>query len=173
MQVQMAGQQIHLSGSQMAWELSGQLLWLLHQSLDKTISEWVMWGFWLSFWTPMCLVVWPVVWLRLITDSWGQIATPCFNFPPSNSYNKPIRSIVSPSVVWSAHYSVACSYSTLYLLVPQASGQVGHFSQVSPKAPGSVHWQRPHTQLPRPLHICPSSEMQDAVSVEQLQLSPM
>lgn len=26
-----------------------------------------------------------------------------------------------------------------YLFVPQASGQVGHFSQVSPKAPGSVH----------------------------------
>lgn len=26
-----------------------------------------------------------------------------------------------------------------YLLVLQASGQVGHFSHVSPKAPGSVH----------------------------------
>lgn len=63
-------------------------------------------------------------------------------------------------------------FSLGYLLVPQASGQVGHFSHVSPKAPGSEHWQRPQTQLPRPLHIFPSSETHDDVSVEQLQLSP-
>lgn len=65
-----------------------------------------------------------------------------------------------------------CMEQKAYLLVSQASGQVGHFSQVSPNEPGSVHWQRPHAQLPRPLHIRPSSEMHEDVSVEQLQLSP-
>lgn len=60
-----------------------------------------------------------------------------------------------------------------YLLELQASGQVGHFSHVSPKAPGSVHWHCPQTQRPRSLQICPSLALHVLMSVEQLQLSPM
>ncbi|TNN22052.1 hypothetical protein EYF80_067835 [Liparis tanakae] len=51
-------------------------------------------------------------------------------------------------------------------------GDSGRFMGVSPKAPGSVHWQRPHTQRPRPPHIWPSAATQAAVSVGQLQSSP-
>lgn len=158
------------------------LFWLCHQSLDKSISEWVMWGSWrvwrFDLFTRSLTA--SHLWCRFLrSDSCALFR---FSPPQSHAMNPSTSKIthnntwsfwtvLSPSVVWSAHYSAVCSYS--YLLVSQASGQVGHFSQVSPKAPGSVHWQRPHTQLPLPLHIWPSSEMQDAVSVEQLQLSPM
>lgn len=65
-----------------------------------------------------------------------------------------------------------CVGGCYYLLVLQASGQVGHFSHVSPKAPGSVHWHCPQTQCPRPLQIWPSWPRHVLMSVEQLQLSP-
>lgn len=55
----------------------------------------------------------------------------------------------------------------------QASPHVGHFSQLSPDAPGTEQTHRPHSHLPRPLQRVPSSDMHASVLVLQLQYSPV
>lgn len=51
----------------------------------------------------------------------------------------------------------------------QASPHVGHFSHLSPDAPGTEHTQWPHSHLPRPLQSTPSSDAHASVPVLQLQ----
>lgn len=51
----------------------------------------------------------------------------------------------------------------------QASPHVGHFSHLSPDAPGTEHAQWPHSHLPRPLQRVPSSDVHASVLVLQLQ----
>lgn len=55
----------------------------------------------------------------------------------------------------------------------QASPHVGHFSQLSPDAPGTEQTHRPHSHVPRPLQREPSTDMHASVLVLQLQYSPV
>ncbi|TNN74513.1 hypothetical protein EYF80_015293 [Liparis tanakae] len=55
----------------------------------------------------------------------------------------------------------------------QASPHVGHFSHLSPDAPGTEQTQWPHSHLPRPLQRAPSSDAQASAPVLQLQYSPV
>lgn len=75
---------------------------------------------------------------------------------------------------WVAIKSRLCpiQVKVTHFFIVQASGQVGHLSQVVPYAPGWVHSQLPHTHWPRPLHSNPRLDMQVSVRVEQLQFSP-
>lgn len=60
-----------------------------------------------------------------------------------------------------------------HLCSTQTPGQVGQISQVGPWNLASVHLQIPHSQLPRPLQICPFFARQVEVSREQSQALPV
>lgn len=152
----------------MEWEVFRQLSYdfFIKAQISPSVSE-------------LCEVFGPHVWCFDLITVWqtahwsGFLRSNCCTLFLFSTFSLNELSFKWQECVWLCCLVCSVFLKYIYLLVPQASGQVGHFSHVSPNAPGSVHWQRPHTQFPRPWHIFPSSEMQDDVSMEQLQLSPM